>query len=114
MLHVQVALDDAVAQVRTLSKNRSDLDGIVSKCRDSIAAIDTKLPALNEEKKAVVAARKFKEAAKVQADIKQLSEEKYVHIVMALLSCGSVLMLVDCLQLCRACILGLALCPWGA
>lgn len=76
MFAPQSTLDGSLAQLKSLSRRRSELDAVVTHCRDAIAAIDGKLPALNEEKKAVVAARKFKEAAKVQADIKQLSEEK--------------------------------------
>lgn len=69
-------MDSSIAQLATLSAQRAEYDIVVTGCRETITAIDTKLPALTEEKKAVVAARKFKEAAKLQADIKQLSEEK--------------------------------------
>ena len=61
-----------------LQRHRAELDAAINACRDVITGIDAKLPALNEEKKAVVAARKFKEAATVQATIKQLTDDKWV------------------------------------
>jgi chromosome segregation ATPase len=73
---VKERLESSISELQRETDRRSQLDAVIVGCRDAITAIDAKLPGLNEEKKAVVAARKFKDAARVQADIKQLTDEK--------------------------------------
>jgi chromosome segregation ATPase len=73
---VKANLERSIAELQRECDKRDQLDAVIVGCRDAIVAIDAKLPVLNEEKKAVVAARKFKDAARVQADIKQLTDEK--------------------------------------
>ena len=72
----QVKLERSVTDVSTLEVKKVGLGEEITQLRNTMAVIDAKIPVLNEEKKSVVAARKFKEAARVQADIKQLTEER--------------------------------------
>ena len=48
----------------------------ITQLRNTMAVIDAKFSALHEERKSVVAARQFKDAARVQEDIKQLTVER--------------------------------------
>ena len=75
---LQTKLESCVSEVAALDVKKLNLGEEITQLRNAMAVIDAKIPVLNEEKKSVVAARKFKEAARVQADIKQLTEEKCV------------------------------------
>ena len=77
-LRAQSKLESCVSEVAALDVKKLNLGEEITQLRNAMAVIDAKIPVLNEEKKSVVAARKFKEAARVQADIKQLTEEKCV------------------------------------
>lgn len=44
--------------------------------RETIAGVDAKLPQLNEEKKAAVAERKFKEAGRLTSELKRLTDQR--------------------------------------
>ncbi|RYE84161.1 MAG: hypothetical protein EOO65_02740, partial [Methanosarcinales archaeon] len=73
-LALQQAYDAAVARLREVQGKRAVLEAEAATQRAEMEGVDAKVPALNEEKKAAVAERKFKEASRLTAELKRLSE----------------------------------------
>lgn len=69
-------VDKATKAVRSVAARKAALEGQVNAARKVIAGIDGKIPALNEEKKAAVSAKRFKEAARANEDLKRLDEQR--------------------------------------
>jgi len=73
---LQAGIDDGQKALREAHSRKAALEVQASAVRATIAAIDGKLPQLNEEKKAAVTERKFKEASRLTAEVKRLSDQR--------------------------------------
>jgi hypothetical protein len=73
---LEADIDSAQQGCRVISSRKVSLEAAAANSRERIAALDAKLPALNEEKKLAVGERKFKEAGRLTEEIKKCTTDR--------------------------------------
>ncbi|KAK3441147.1 hypothetical protein EUGRSUZ_B01563 [Eucalyptus grandis] len=76
VMRLQQEASSARASLQELSSNKSSLQQEIASFEQRILYVDKRLPELETEKKVAAAARNFKEAARIAAEAKSLSNDK--------------------------------------
>ncbi|KAK3443931.1 hypothetical protein EUGRSUZ_B03972 [Eucalyptus grandis] len=76
VMRLQQEASSARASLQELSSNKSSLQQEIASFEQRILYVDKRLPELETEKKVAAAARNFKEATRIAAEAKSLSNEK--------------------------------------
>lgn len=76
-LHTSLeAVDECLRATRATESRKAALEAQASGHNKTIHGIDASIPALNEEKKRAVADKKFKEAGRINDELKRLSDQR--------------------------------------